>query len=438
MFDVRRGFERAIVSGLSLIQNEIVGASGCTVKTCHVSGIAVDPTAGTVTVHLVRPNAVFLDQVATWCPAVPAGTPLAEQKVVPVPGTGPYRIGTYLPGKAITLMRNPYFRQWSAVAQPDGYPTTIDYEIARGGSPISVAEAKVGVANVEAGRDDWADARVAAPVAELSARFGDRLHETPGNATIGVFLNTRIPPFDDQRVRRALNFAVDRAAAVAAWPTSAKLTCQIIPPNFPGYRPNCPFTLRPNQGGSWASPDFVSAEKLVAASHTKNAPITLWSPPDKAPALRQVANALTDLGYRRVTLKIGDPGGDFFGYVADSRHQVQAALVVWGADDLNGADFIAPLFACDSFSATRPTQNTNWAGFCDPSIDALIARARQLESTSRQAANDLWARADERVTYASPWIPLVNPSSVDTVSRRVNNYLRHPVLGVLFDQMWIV
>jgi YVTN family beta-propeller protein len=434
--DVRRGFERLILSRVSSVQDEIVGANQCKVTKCDVSGIDIDPTAGTVTFQLVRPDAEFLEQIATWCPAVPAGTPLAEQKFVPVPGTGPYRISTYVPGKSVILTRNPYFRQWSAAAQPAGYPDGIDYEIAPGGSPISTAEAKTGVANVDAGRDDWADARFAGTEAELYARFGDRLHVTPDVATFGVALNTRIPPFNDLRVRRALNFAVDRTAAADAWPTPATPTCQVLPPGLSGYRPYCPYTLHPNLRGTWDAPDFVSAERLVAASHTKGMPVTLWSLPHPAPGVEAVVRALTDLGYH-VSFKKGNPGGDFFGYVGDSRHKVQASFIVWGADDLSGGDFIVPLFACGSFSAGN-TVNYNTTEFCDPSIDALIRQAAQLESTSRQAANDLWAQADQRITDASPWISLVNESSVDTVSSRVHNYLRSPVLGVLFDQMWVV
>jgi YVTN family beta-propeller protein len=434
--DVRRGFQRAILSGMSGVQDEIVGASSCSVAKCLVSGIQINATAGDITIHLVRPHPAFLEETATWCPAVPAGTPMAEQKVAPVAATGPYRVRTYVPGKSIILTRNPFFHQWSAAAQPAGYPDGIDYEIAPGGSPVSTAEAKEEIANVAAGRTDWADARFAGTATELSARFGDHLYLSPEVATFGVMLNTRIPPFNDVRVRRAVNFAVDRAAASAAWPTPGTPTCQVLPPGLSGYRPYCPYTLHPNPRGSWDSPDFVTAERLVAASHTAGMHVTLWSLPHPAPGVKVVVRALRDLGYR-VTFSVGNPGGNFFAYVGDSRHKVQASFVVWAADGLSGGAFIVPLFTCDSFSAANPL-NYNLSEFCDPSIDVLVRQAAQRESTSRAAANDLWARADRRITDASPWVPLVNDSSVDAVSRRAHNYLRHPVLGVLLDQMWVV
>ena len=67
-----------------------------------------------------------------------------------------------------------------------------------------------------------------------------------------------------------------------------------------------------------------------------------------------------------------------------------------------------------------------------------ILQAEHVESTSPHAANDLWALVDERITDASPWISLVNATWVDAVSVRVHNYVRNPVIGVLFDQMWVV
>ena len=45
-----------------------------------------------------------------------------------VPGTGPYMIASHGPTQ-IVLVRNPYFREWSAAAQPDGYPDRIVWNL---------------------------------------------------------------------------------------------------------------------------------------------------------------------------------------------------------------------------------------------------------------------------------------------------------------------
>ena len=53
-----------------------------------------------------------------------AGTPLHPVRTTPIPGTGPYRIA--LASRAeIRYVRNPYFREWSHAAQPDGNPDEI-------------------------------------------------------------------------------------------------------------------------------------------------------------------------------------------------------------------------------------------------------------------------------------------------------------------------
>ena len=72
---------------------------------------------------------------------------------------------------------------------------------------------------------------------------------TPQPGTIALFLNTRVPPFNRLSVRRALNYAADRAAAVQVegGPDVARATCQILPPHFPGYKPYCPTSTTPRR-----------------------------------------------------------------------------------------------------------------------------------------------------------------------------------------------
>ena len=84
-------------------------------------------------------------------------------------------------------------------------------------------------------------------------------------------LNTKRPPFDDARARRAVAYAVDRGRLVEGLGGSdlAAPTCQLLPPNFPAYRRYCPYTVRPTEGGAWTAPDLERARKLVAESGTK-------------------------------------------------------------------------------------------------------------------------------------------------------------------------
>src|SRR5205823_14405241 len=80
-------------------------------------------------------------------------------------------------------------------------------------------------------------------LADIAARYPLRVSTRP--ETDYVFLNTRVPPFDDVRVRRAFNIAVDRdelARLVGDYAFAP--TFQVIPPNFPGYhRHDCTHTL---------------------------------------------------------------------------------------------------------------------------------------------------------------------------------------------------
>ena len=118
----------------------------------------------------------------------------------------------------------------------------------------------------------------AAEVASVRTRHASDLVINPWIITYFLALNTRLAPFDDVRVRQALNFAVDRTRMLdlAFGPGLGSVTCQVLPPGLLGYRPYCPYTSSPNSTGTWTAPDLAHARQLVRASGTAGQPVTVW------------------------------------------------------------------------------------------------------------------------------------------------------------------
>lgn len=442
--DFRRSLERAFRlepygEGFPVSQyfGGIEGATSCTERreTCDLSaGIVANDAARTITFHLVKPDPEFLYKLAlNPAFALPPGVPdrLADDQALPA--TGPYMIQT-IKKRRITLVRNPHFREWSAAAQPDGNPDRIEFEF-RSDLDSLVDEVALGRADLlfvtpPPGR-----------LPELLTRYAGQVHPYTNPATYYLSLNTRLPPFDDLKVRQALNLAVDRekVARALGGPQGAAITCQVLPTNFPGYQPYCPFTRDPLGSGRWRGPDLEAARKLVEASGTTGTRVTVFTPEalgSWVQATRLVVGALKELGYRARLQIVSGPLNEYFGLLSDSSKGLQVGLAAWGADYPSAAAFIAVVLTCDAF-LPRDANNLNSAEFCDRKVDALIDRALMAETTAPDRTGELWARVDRAITDRAPWVPLVNPIGVDFVSARVGGYQHHLEWEVLLGQLWV-
>ena len=442
--DIRRGIERALLTSGDTVPSSylsgIVGATGCVKapKRCDLrQGIVADPASGTVTFHLTAADPDFLYKLALpIADAVPAGTPLHAH--LPLPATGPYKIAGYdLKRSVIRLERNRRFRLWSAAAQPDGFPDQIVERFGyTGESAVHAVEG--GAADLTADGPDqtWSPALTS----RLRTRYSSRLYHAPATGTVAVWLNTRLPPFDDLRVRRALNYAVDRNHLVelAGGPDVAQVGCQVLPPNTDGYRRYCPYTLEPNADGAYGGPDLIKARRLVAASGTKGQPVTVWF--YDIPIGRRngayLVSVLRSLGYQARLRTVPHVGLSW-------RPTRQAGVGGWAGDYPSPNNFFSPLFTCRSYDPARPNKNLNAAGFCSRRIDAEIARARALQTSDPPAASRLWSRIDRRITDQALWVVIRTQLAPDFVSRRIGNYTfcylsaLSGSAGACLGQLWV-
>jgi peptide/nickel transport system substrate-binding protein len=400
--------------------------SGCTLD----GGIVTDPATRDVTIHLTQPDPEFLYKLATpFAGIYPASAPARDVGTVPMPTTGPYTIALYDPTSRMRLVRNPYFKEWSRAAQPDGYADRIDYLYG------DTEEAEVNA--IQNGYADWmADHIPQDRLGELGTRYAGQVHIIPTFTLYYAPMNTRIPPFDNLLARQAVNFALDRAAMVKllGGPRLATPTCQIEPPGFPGYRPYCPYTENP--GSAWSAPDLDKARELVRRSGTAGERVTVITMDDSVDRNigSNLQSTLISLGYDARLTALSD--NIEFTYLQNSNNKVQIGVTHWDEDYPAASDFLHVLFGCDGFHPGSDA-SVNISAFCVPAIDARMAEALALEGSDMAAADEIWGEIDRAVTDQAPAVPLFTPKDLDFVSKRVGNFVYSNQYHWIVSLAWV-
>jgi peptide/nickel transport system substrate-binding protein len=232
-----------------------------------------------------------------------------------------------------------------------------------------------------------------------------------------------------------LNFAVDRGHLrdITIGQGLGQLTCQVLPPDFQGYRRYCPYTAKRTASGAWTAPDLARAQRLVRSSGTAGQAVTVWIPDwirFGADAGRYVVSVLKNLGYKARFRFAPDP------YSVEDKLHLQAGFYVWAPDFAAPSGFFVATLTCGAYNPVN-SQNANTAELCDPVIDREIVHARSLQTSDPEAASGLWAKIDRDAVDKAPWVPFANGVTLEVTSTRVHNYQYNPQLGTLLDQLWV-
>ena len=389
--------------------------------------MVTDDASRRVTFHLIAADPEFLYKLCFFVYPAPPGTSPTDV-TIPLPGTGPYKISDYTKGKTFALARNPYFKQWSFAAQPDGYPDAIRW--------LTVADDREAVDAVNTGRADVArlvsDQPTGPDLADgLKVRYPTRVKSELRPQTEYEVLNARIPPFNNLKARQAVSYAVNRDKLVELYggPSVVRATCQMLPPEFPSYSWYCPYTTG-SADGRYHGPDLKKALDLVKASGTTGMPVTIYGADNGVGPIIDAyfKQVLGQLGYQ-VTLTEMPDTDSTSGFLQDPHSHIQAQLQGWGADFPLASNFYNSILACDSGS--------NFGEYCDRQLDQRAARATALEATDPGAALRAWTQIDQIVSDQAPIVPTVNRFERTFVSARVGDFQSNQLVGPLLSQLWV-
>jgi YVTN family beta-propeller protein len=379
--------------------DDIVGARAYMVgKAAHIAGVSV--RGKTLTIRLTAPAPDLLARLAQsfFC-AVPSNTPIDPKGVRVIPSAGPYRVASYTPRQGVVLTRNP------------NYHGNRPHRLARIEEAVGVPGRRA-VADVENGTADVAlNGEVdSSNVSRLAARYGprspagrsgrQRYFVSPQAALDFLALNTHRPLFSDVRLRRAVNYAIDRAALARLGNSVLRLPQRPIDhyltPGIPGYSDVHIYPSRP----------AVAKARQLARGHA-GATAVLYTC-NAAPCDQQAQIIKTGLAAIGIRLRIkAFSYTTLFAKESTPGEPFDIAFSTWLADY---PDPVAMLNLLLENSTIIPTLD-------DPTYRARLAAAAKLAGPKRYLT---YARLDADLARdAAPWVAYGNPSSHELFSARM-------------------
>ena len=369
----------------------IVGADKA--KSGDISGITTDDATGKITINLTSPQGDFSNILATTFAApVPAATPAKDQSTSPAPATGPYMIQSYKPNKQAIVVRNPNFDEAALDGNvPAGNPDKMTVDI--------IGDDSVALQRVINGQDDY-DFHQIPPyrLAATQQKYGDQIKVyTPAN-TYYFFMNTKVAPFDNVKVRQAVNYAINREALIRVYGGLGQPTENVLPPTYPQYKK---LNLYPY--------DLAKAKKLIQDAGATGAEVTVWNHDrgSDPKATAYLTDQLNKIGLKAKEKIINS--AVYWTTVGNQATKAQIGFADWFQDYPHPLDWFDVLLNGDRITQTH---NNNYSNFDDPAVNAKIAALKK-EPELNSSVNDQWAEVDKMVDQKAGWAAFMNRQFTD-------------------------
>lgn len=293
--------------------------------------------------------------------------------------TGPFALERYDLGQMLILKRNDFY--WGTKAKLD----RVEFNLA-GGVPMAMYEndeidiTGVGLADLER-------------VQNQSDPLNADLISVPPSFTISyIGFNVSEPPFDDQKFRQALNYAVDKQLiATQVYSDLVKPAYGILPPNFPGFSSDII--------GLKYDPD--KAVRLLSESKysdPETRPLIVVTIPGTGGSPSLDMEVVADMWDRILGVQIEIQQVEWATYLQDLHRE---RLQIWGgsgwqADYPDPQDFIDILFYSDSTG--------NHSSYKNEAADKLLEDARVEQDPLKRIS--LYNKAEQLIVDDAPWLPM--------------------------------
>jgi peptide/nickel transport system substrate-binding protein len=398
-----------------------------------ISGIQT-PDDSTIVFKLTEPASADVVGTLSLPVSVPVPEEYAKQFDAKNPSTydqhvaftGPYmvehdasgKLTGRQPGKSITLVRNPNWDKGS-----DYRPAYLDKIVMdEGNNDPNVASRRVLTGSGLITGDFTLPPNI---LKQALTRQKDQVAITQTAAYRSIALNTKVKPFDNINVRKAVFAVYDRQALILSRGGTAQGTpaWSYLPPGFPGYE---------ESGGATPPAEFDFAQNLngdpkVAAEYMKKAgypsgkytgsdrPLEVGVSGGTGTKAAEITQAqLAKLGIK-VKLRLVTPDAYITKFCGSPKAKVGVCpSTAWGKDFNDGSTMLKPTFYGPAIVAAN---NVNYSELDDSAVNAAIDKAAALPpGPDRDKA---WADVNKLIVGTAAQIPYQWDKTVNAASKDV-------------------
>jgi peptide/nickel transport system substrate-binding protein len=389
-------------------------------NTHAISGITT-PNSLTIQFTLMAPASDFLYMMAMpftsarpveYDSYVPNSLQLDQHTI----SDGPYQISSYVPGKSITMIRNPAWKQSTDPLRHDYVSEIVD--------TMGVSSAQTQLSEMQAGTEDVLSDTPLNPasIPGLQGSHDSNFFIFPWSTLAPyVVFNLRSPDSGGAMgkllVRQAIEYGLDKVAVQKAYggPAVSSITSSVIPPGNVGYQN---YNLYPDDNGQGNV--AMCKSDLAKAGYPNGLTLTYMYPNDSTDtrAFTAIQASLANCG---ITLTgKGEPGSSFFVDMGNAPENNKAGQwdmgqVAWVPDWFgnNGRTVIQALFQ----GPNCVVNTVNYGCYDSPAVNSLINQAEA--ASSQSAAGAAWHQADVDIMKDAAIVPIISQNFPQYSSPRV-------------------
>ena len=273
-----------------------------------------------------------------------------------------------------------------------------------------VLENNTRAAMLQTGETDFAFPLPYEQAAELEKNTKLKLVTGPSIITRYVSFNMQQKPFDNLKVRQAINYAINKEALAKVAFGGYAVPAQGIVPQGVKYA---------HQMAPWPYDPKKARELLKEAGYANGFESVLWSAYTTTTAQKTIQFIQQQLAQVGIKLSVQslEPGQrtEWVQTAPDAKTaKVRMYYAGWSSSTGEADWALRPLLATEAW----PPKLNNTAYYSNEKVDGYIAKA--LKSVDDKEKADLYREAQEQIMKDAPWAPLVTEKNLYATSKRLS------------------